>query len=272
MKTRSVIAGLFVAAAVSLGFGQEPSVNRITVPLSDPARPAMLKIGFTTGSISVKAYNGKDVIVELTQKMERETERKERNGLRLIPNTSAGLTIEEEDNVVSVGSGYRSMNTEKILIVQVPVKTSVKLSTINDGDINVEGIEGEIEVTNTNGSVFLKDVSGFAVAHALNGDIKASFKAVTPNKAMSFSSLNGTIDVTFPPSIKATLNLKSEQGEIYTDFDVLMEKTAPKIEEEGRGKRRRVVIEKTMRGTINGGGAEMLFKNFNGDIIIRKAK
>jgi DUF4097 and DUF4098 domain-containing protein YvlB len=89
---------------------------------------------------------------------------------------------------------------------------------------------------------------------------------------MSYSSLNGDIEVTFPPTLKAALNLKSEQGEIYTDFDIAMEKSAPKIEEEGRGKKRRVVLEKRMRGTINGGGAEILFKNFSGDIIIRKKK
>jgi hypothetical protein len=51
-----------------------------------------------------------------------------------------------------------------------------------------------------------------------------------------------------------------------------MEKTATKVEEGGKGNRKRIVIEKGMKGTINGGGAEVLFKNFNGDIFIRKGK
>jgi DUF4097 and DUF4098 domain-containing protein YvlB len=163
-----------------------------------------------------------------------------------------------------------AMHREKQLMIQVPPNTSAKLSTVNDGDIEVEGITGEIEVNNVNGGVTLRNVSGSAVAHALNGDLIANFRDVTPNKTMSFSSLNGKIDVTFPPSIKATLSLKSEQGDIYSDFDIAMEKTATKIEEEGTGKHKRIVIEKGMRGTINGGGPEILFKNFSGDIYIRK--
>jgi hypothetical protein len=285
MNMRRVVMGLLVGLLASVAAGQQGSDERITVPLSDPSRPAMLKVGLLTGSIFVKAYAGKDIIVELTRKEDKgrgeaeEEEREERSvrgrskaGLRLIPNTSADLTVEEEDNVVEIGTSHRGLNVEKILKIQVPINTSVKLSTVNEGDIEVEGTNGEIEVNNTNGSVHLLKVSGSAVAHALNGDLTADFVAATPGKSMSFSSLNGTIEVTFPPTIKASLDLKSEQGEIYTDFDIVMEKSTPKIEEKGRGKKRRVVMEKAMRGNINGGGAEILFKNFNGDIIIRKRK
>jgi len=286
MNMRNVMIGSILTALFSLATGQQGSDERISVPLTDPSRPVRLKVGLLTGSISVKAYTGKDVIVELTRKEDKkgreiEYEEKEeralgrdrsRAGLRLIPNTGAGLTVEEEDNVVEVGTNHRALNEDKVVSIQVPTNTSVQLSTVNDGDINVEGINGEIEINNTNGSVYLQKVSGSAVAHALNGDLTVDFVAVTPGKSMSFSSLNGTIDVTFPPTIKASVDLKSDQGEIYTDFDIAMEKSTPKIEQEGRGKKRKVVMEKGMRGTINGGGAEILFKNFNGDIIIRKRK
>lgn len=263
---------VLISSAAAAGM-QDPNVDRVTVPLADPNRPAVLKVGLIAGSISVKAHTGKDVIVEIKQQLESITPKeKSKGGMRLIPNTSSGLTVEQEGNTVDVGVGMAAMHREKQLIIQVPVNTSVKLSTVNEGDIEVEGINGEIEVNNVNGAVYLRNISGSAVAHALNGDLVVTFQSVTPNKSMSFSSLNGNIDVTFPASVKATLNLKSEQGEIYTDFDVVMEKTATKVEEEGSGRRKRIVIEKGMRGTINGGGAEVLFKNFNGDIYIRKAK
>ena len=270
LKTLSLLFLMFSTAA---GGMQDPNVDRVTVPLDDPARPAFVNVGLMSGSISVKAHSGKDVIVEIRQQLESiRPKQKIQGGLRLIPNTSSGLTVEQEGNTVEVGVGMAAMHREKQLSILVPVNTSVKLSTVNEGDIDVEGINGEIEVNNVNGAVYLRNISGSAVAHALNGDLVASFQSVTANKSMSFSSLNGKIDVTFPPSIKATLSLKSEQGEVYTDFDVVMEKTATKIEEEGTGKRKRIVIEKGMRGTINGGGAEILFKNFNGDIYIRKGK
>ena len=39
----------------------------------------------------------------------------------------------------------------------------------------------------------------------------------------------------------------------------------------GHGGKYRVKIDKTVKGTINGGGAELQFTNFNGQIYIRKA-
>ncbi len=272
MNTRHMIVGLLLGVLGSMAVGQQANPERLSIALTDPSRPAMLKVGLIAGSIFVKAYDGKDIVVEITSNREREIPERSKDGLRLIPNTSSGLTVEEDNNEVTVSTGYRSIHENKTLTIQVPTNTSLKLSTVNEGDIEVEGVNGEIEVNNTNGSVHLKRISGSVVAHALNGDLTADFVAVTPNKSMSFSSLNGDIEVIFPPTLKATLNLKVEQGEIYTDFDVKMEKSVPKIEEEGRGKRRRVVMEKGMRGSINGGGAEILFKNFTGDIVIRKRK
>ena len=65
--------------------------------------------------------------------------------------------------------------------------------------------------------------------------------------------------------------MKSEQGEIYSDFDLDLEKTASNIEEKRKGKYT-VTVERTMKGKANSGGHEFLFKNFNGDIYIRKGK
>ncbi len=38
--------------------------DKAVVPLSDPAKPAIIKAGVLRGSITVKAYEGKEVIVE----------------------------------------------------------------------------------------------------------------------------------------------------------------------------------------------------------------
>ena len=151
------------------------------------------------------------------------------------------------------------------------------LSAVNDGNIEVENVNGDLEVDCTNGYVKLMGISGSAVAHALNEDLTATFVKVNPQKPMSFSSLNGKIDVTFPSDVKANLYLKSDQGEIYSDFDlkVLTEDVSPSVRKEdnkgGKGKFR-VSVEKATRGTINGGGQEIQLTNFNGDIYIRKGK
>src|SRR5262249_31493328 len=130
------------------------------------------------------------------------------------------------------------------------------------------------DVEDVNGSVALSNVSGTAVAHALNGRLLATFSRLNREKPMSFSSLNGDIDVTFPADLKANVTLSTNHGEVYTDFDVQLQKGDPQpiVEDSrGRGGKYRVRIDKSIRGTINGGGQEIKFKNFNGNIYIRKA-
>jgi hypothetical protein len=144
---------------------------------------------------------------------------------------------------------------------------------VNDGNINVTGVDGELDINDVNGEVTLKNISGSAVAHALNGKVLVTFNRIDPQKPMAFSSLNGTIDVTFPADLKANISLRTDNGEVFSDFDVKLQPIAPQTVEDdhAKGGKFRVKIEKTVRGTINGGGQEIQFKNFNGNIYLRKA-
>ena len=263
---------------MSLCPAQKADVDHVAVPLSDPARPAFLKVGLISGSITIKGTSGKEVIVDAQIKRQDDEEKEERSektrGLRLIPNTSTGLTVEEEDNVVRVNIGAIGGSRTIDLTIQVPTSTSIKASTINDGDIEISDVKGDMEVSNTNGSITMNRISGSVVADAINNPIKVTFTSVDPAKSMSFSSLNGDLDITFPSTIKANLSMKDEQGEIFSDFDIKMTNSSVKSEdssEKHKGKYR-VKMEKMMTGAINDGGPEYQFKNFNGDILIRKGK
>ena len=267
MSKLKLVIPIICLVLCSVAFA-EPA-DQVTVPLSDPTRPVMLKASVLNGGITVKGYDGKEVLVEARS---REEHSSRTSGMKRIPMTSTGLTVEQDNNEVRVG--VETINRPVDLVITTPRRTSVILRSTNDGDIVVSGIDGELDIDNVNGGVTLKNVSGSAVAHALNGEIHACFDRVTPGKPMAFSSLNGDIDVTFPADLKANVSLNSERGEVYSDFDVQMQSQAPKqvVEGDGQGRGKyRVRVEKTVRGTINGGGPEIQFKNFNGSIYIRKA-
>jgi DUF4097 and DUF4098 domain-containing protein YvlB len=222
------------------------------------------------GGITVKAYDGKEVVVEAHVR-NRENPHNESGPKRLAISTT-GLSVEEENNEVNI-------NTESYMhaidvTVSVPVHTSLKLRAVNDGDIVVTGVDGDLDVDDVNGSVTLNNVSGSAVAHALNGHLHATFTKVDPQKAMAFSSLNGDIDVTFPADLKANVSIRSDQGDVFSDFDVQLKAATsqPVVEDNrGHGGKYRVKIDKSVHGTINGGGPEIQFRNFQGQIYIRKA-
>ena len=277
----SILSGLALSAiaAVVLGPGAEKAFaqgqtqaggDRIPVTLSDPSRPARVKVSMVNGGITVKAYEGKEVVVEARVR-NRENSRNE-GGPKRLTISSTGLSVEEENNEVNINTDSYMHPID--VTVSVPVHTSLKLRAVNDGDIVVTGVDGELDVDDINGAVTLNNVSGSVVAHALNGHVYATLTRVDAQKAMAFSSLNGNIDVTFPADLKANVSIRSDQGDVFSDFDVQLKAASsqPVVEDgRGHGGKYRVKIDKTVHGTINGGGPEIQFRNFQGQIYIRKA-
>lgn len=267
---------IFFLAAVVLAAIAQPlcaqSENKVTVPLSDPARPVNLRAHLVSGSITVKGADVREVVVEAKVRGREDSGREGKEGMKHIPMTSTGLNIEAENNQVRVSTDSYQRTID--LTITVPTHTSLSLHSVNDGNIVVSGVDGELDINNVNGEVDLKNIGGSVVAHALNGHVLVTFNRVDPQKPMAFSSLNGDIDVTFPADLKANVSLRTDNGEVYSDFDVKVQATAPQqtVEDNrGKGGKYRVKIDKTVKGTINGGGQEIQFKNFNGNIYIRKA-
>lgn len=272
MKKNWMTTLIFLAAAFMAlpGFGQEQASEKFTIEFSDPSKPGYLKVSLTYGGITIRGYDGDEVIIEtIYRNNNKNSRRKKSKGMYLIPNTSMGFTIEEEDNRMKI-SGHG--NSRSDLVIDVPVNTSLRISTVNGGDIVVENIEGEIEANNTNGGIRIMDVSGTVIANTTNGNVIVSFVNVKPNKAMSFISFNGKVDVTFPSNVKADLRLKTQNGNIYSDFEIEVKRTIRRIEESPRrkGGKYKVRLEGDMVGKLNGGGPEMHFSTYNGNIYIRK--
>ena len=253
------------------------------------ASPTGKEVVVTTDDTIVTARDGRETTVP---------PKPEAAGLRRLTQRN-GVRIEEENNVMTIGSG-RFMGGEDV-VIQVPVRTNLNLSTFNGDEIRVDGVEGEIEVTSTNGEIMLRDVAGTVVAHAMNGDMRVTLRQVTPDKPMSFTSFNGNVDVTLPAAVKANLKLRSDQGEVYTDFDVQIQQQlttspsvqvapappappAPPVPPGRRNPRRRPAHAPSVRsalaskwtprsyGTVNGGGPEFELRTFNGDVYLRKGK
>jgi hypothetical protein len=246
----------------------------VSIPLSSPDKEGFLKMGIINGSISVKGTNAKEVKITGTKREGkkyyngRTSNKNNTNGLKRISNNSLEFSAEEYDNVVHIKSSVQGTTDFEI---EVPKNFSLKISTINKGEIYVENVNGTMDISNLNGKITLKDISGSVSADALNKDIIVNFIKVTPNVAMAFSSMNGDIDITFPKSLKANIKVKSDRGEIYTDFDLKASPSKAKVTKDNssKGNAYRVKVEKWILGSVNGGGPELLFKNFNGDVIIR---
>ncbi len=293
MKAAMLIAAMMLAA------GSQAQTEQLTVPLSDPGKPFTLNIGLLNGSIKIVGYEGKDIVIDAVSGEARKRERlrdkeKEKGGVNTNINVNvqpfgkekenasgmkrlngAGngmeITVEEKSNRVTINSDSYKRPID--FVIKVPMSSAkLKISTVNDGDISISNVSGEMEIENTNGDISVTNVSGSVVANTTNGWIVAALKTVDGKTPMAFSTLNGKVDVTLPADIKVSLKAKSDMGQIYSDFDVTIDKTAPKITRSNEKGMYKLNIEDWVQGKINGGGPELLIKSFNGSIYVRKAK
>ena len=110
--------------------------DRIAVNLSDPARPAIVKSSLLNGGITVKGTDGKEVVV-IARVRGQENSRTE-GGMRRVPMTATGLSVEEENNQVRVGVDALQRTID--LEISVPRRTSLTLRSVNDGNIHVSDV------------------------------------------------------------------------------------------------------------------------------------
>jgi hypothetical protein len=300
MKKQILIIGLtlitlgLILITNSIASAQES--NEFTVPLSDPSKRGKLKAHLNYGSITVKGTARKDILIKYKSvddqdndndeddgdddRHERIIERnsnknnntnnepKTKDGLKRIGGGGMDLEVTENSNYVKVQSD--SWNHKVNLEIEVPSGMDMEVHTYNDGDLMVTNVQGELELTNYNGEITALNISGSVVATTYNGEIKVTFDKVTEGAPMSYSTYNGDIDLTFPATLKATLKMKTEQGEIFTGFDVKITSSGPKQIKDTKSGIYKVVVDDWKKGDVNGGGPEITLKNYNGDIYLRK--
>ena len=155
--------------------------------------------------------------------------------------------------------------------LRVPSGTKLRLRTVNNGDITVDGTTGDFEVENVNGRITMTDIRGSGSATTVNGPVNVSFLN-NPSGNSSFKTINGVIEVAFQPNLSADLQMKTFNGGLYTDFEVKSLPAGSAVGERVNG--RFVYRSNGFSGfRVGNGGPEIKFDGFNGDIkIVRRAR
>ena len=273
MKTIKHTGLVLVAMMLTLRLvAQNENKQQLVIPLTNPGKPYKLDVSLVTGSIKVIGYEGKDIVIDAETEHSKREEKTYEGGMRRIRSAeNLDVIANEKDNQVNITSGMPSKSVN--FTIKVPHGTTqVKLRTVNGGYIEASDISGDMEISNTNGRIKLTNVSGSVVANSTNGNVIVSFKTIDTKAPMAFTTLNGNVDVTFPASLKSNMKLRSDRGNIYTDFDMVTDKSEPKATKTAKDGVYRITVEDWVYGKINGGGPEILMKNMNGNIYIRKSK
>ena len=95
-------------------------------------------------------------------------------------------------------------------------------------------------------ALVLETINGDVELRGLNGPVRAK-------------SINGFVDMDLSANAAGAVHFSSVNGEIYTDFDLDLDKNS-------------TAFNKKVKAPLNGGGQELALETINGDIFFRKRK
>lgn len=240
----------------------------ITVPLSRPGEPLSLEMSIISAHIEVIGEAREDAQFEVSV-MEGTRKIITPSGTRSLTTGAYSIEVEEADNHIRVDTDWRANQVR--IVARIPRRADLELSTVNDGEITVTGIEGKLQLQNVNGPITATGITGSVIAESVNETVEVRFDAVDPNAAMSFTSVNGDLILGLPENTGAELHIDSSEGEITSDYEVEVRPSKPVVSRENSGKGVEVRVESVIIAEINGGGAVIRLKTLNGDIQIRRS-
>ena len=269
MKNHSIVALIALLTSLSSApVAAQGAPQTITIPLSMPGEPMTLDISIQSARIEVIGEDRQDAEFSVTVE---EGSRKiiTPSGAQSIPGGSYSLEIDEDDNRVSVDTDWRANRMN--IVARIPRRANLELSTVNDGEIIVSNVEGNLELDNINGPITATNIAGSVIAESINDTINIEFTSLDTSNAMALLSLNGDLILGLPANVGAQLHLDTSEGEIYSDFEVDIQASAPVIERRDDRGGVEVRVENAIVANVNGGGPVIRLKTLNGDINITKS-
>jgi hypothetical protein len=221
------------------------------------------------GEITIKGTTGNQLVIEVSN-LDPPPEKAE--GLKPllsggVDNSGIGLNVDKSGGVLKITSGSRESEDANYTFL-VPGKVAVKVDLSDPwayDDLLVEDFGGELEIEALNPDIELTNITGPVTLHAINGNLDLTFDNVNQESPTSISAINGDINFIIPGSTSASFSLSTIHGEIYTDLDINVEQDEDEDED-----LHYVGGHRDVNGTLNGGGVEINLNAINGNIYIRK--
>ncbi|MEM7280992.1 MAG: hypothetical protein AAF438_05125 [Pseudomonadota bacterium] len=152
-------------------------------------------------------------------------------------------------------------------VVEVPANTSLSLSTVNDGHIQVQDVVGTVSARNVNGSVMLNGVATCEEINSVNGPVRVQFSNA-PISACDIETINGDVTLKFPAVANLDLAFDLFNGRLTSDVEVTPVSLPARVEQRGNVGSFKYRIEQPAGVRIGSGGPRFSVKSMNGDIRI----
>ncbi|HEX2969478.1 MAG TPA: hypothetical protein VHO46_10285 [Bacteroidales bacterium] len=154
--------------------------------------------------------------------------------------------------------------------IKVPSGINLRISTVNEGNIEISNVAGNLHVNNVNESISITNAHGSTYAHTINGDVIVTY-VTNPPEQSSYYTINGDIRISYRPDLSADVTFKSMNGNLYTDFpDAESLPVAAVKTQEKRGGNTVYKLNKATTVRFGKGGKTYSFETLNGNVYIKK--
>ena len=274
---------LIIAAASGVqGRAEAAEVRRVSERVIQFAPGGQIRIEDKNGRITVEGWPRHEVRIQITRSVKVEDKAKAEDLMKELR-----ADVEVRDGRIDILSrfprrretiaiwdilGRKVASLQINYYVQVPNETNLTVETTN-GDVRVHGVRGQVEANTTNGGISAGDVqggvklvttngeieltgiAGDATAHTTNGSVVAEVRSVSPRGGIELETTNGNVQTYFPSDLKATVEATTTNGRVSTAYPITSQG---------------VMTSKSIRGTINGGGAKISLATTNGNVEMRR--
>jgi DUF4097 and DUF4098 domain-containing protein YvlB len=227
-----------------------------TYPLSSQGRISLSNIN---GSVKVTAWDRDEVKVDAVKLAYRQDRLDE-----------AKITVRADANTVHIQTAYpertqnftsgegRQNNPAKVeYTLMVPRSARIDSIELINGNLNIEGITGDVKGSSINGRVSGQGLMGDVKLSTINGTVEAVFSRLNEAKTITLGSVNGPLTLIIPSDSNAEIKAGTVHGGITNDF--------------GLPVRHGEYVGRDLAGQIGQGGARIKLGNVNGSITIKHA-
>jgi DUF4097 and DUF4098 domain-containing protein YvlB len=213
LVTKFALFVLMTATTPSCYFGEVALAAREQVEETRPFEPG--------GTFRLDNVNGTVTIVAWDQENVRIGAEKAANNEKALE--SIEVEIDGEGDWVEVKTrlprsrSFFGSGGKVDYFVQIPARATIQVETVN-GKLEVEGIQGQVRASTVNGSVHIFDVSGEVESSTVNGSIEATYIEVDAKGRHRFSTTNGSVTLRLPTDASGEFEARTVNGSIRTDF------------------------------------------------------
>ncbi|HQU72885.1 MAG TPA: DUF4097 family beta strand repeat-containing protein [Calditrichia bacterium] len=254
---RFLLAGLLLALLLGgSAIGEEIVKRQIAVE-----KGATLYLDNVNGTVSMEPWDEQEVWIEAVKSVDGGYDDRYKE---LMERTR--IEIEERHGDVYVHTRHprgddgffanlfgRKKTVKVDYHVKIPRDLNLEVETVN-GNIELTGCTGEVNLQTVNGGIDVTDVRGTTELNTTNGGIYVAMGSLEKTGFLMAETVNGGITVSLPKNAGFELRASTVNGSLSSDFPLTIEGG---------------FIGKNVRGTVNGGGPRVNLETVNGGISIR---